>query len=145
VSVGERKDPYLGFNFLVEIECIVVGGFSEVSGLHVETEVLTFREGGVNEYMRQIPGPAKYPANLVFKRGLTDDDALWNWHRDVTRGQVKRKNGSVVLRNAQGQEKWRWNFQNAFPVKWTGPDLRAGASEITIEALELVHEGLVKS
>lgn len=145
MAVGNRKDPYLGFNFVVEIEGIIVGGFNEVSGLHVEIEVQTIREGGRNEFMRQIPGPAKYPSNLVLKRGLTDDAALWNWHRDVARGRIQRKNGSVVLRDAAGQAKWRWNFQKAFPVKWTGPDMRAGTAETAIEALELVHEGLVKS
>jgi phage tail-like protein len=145
VAVGERKDPYLGFNFVVEIDGIVLGGFSEVSGLQVEIEIHTFREGGVNEYMRQIPGPTKYPSNLIFKRGLTDDDALWTWHRKAVRGQVERKNGSVVLRDAAGEERWRWNFQNAFPVKWQGPELKAGTAELTIEVLELVHEGLVNS
>lgn len=145
MAVGQRKDPYLNFNFVVEIEGITVGGFSEVSGLQIEVEVLPFREGGLNGYMHQIPGAAKYPSNLIFKRGLTDDIVLWNWHRDVVRGDVQRKNGSVVLRDAAGKERWRWNFQNAFPVKWHGPDLRGGTAEAAIEALELVHEGLVRA
>jgi len=144
VAIGQRKDPYLGFNFVGEIEGLVVGGFSEVSGLQMEIEVQAFREGGRNEYMRQVPGGTKYP-NLVLKRGLTDDDVLWNWHVDTVRGDVDRKNGSVVLRNAAGEEQWRWNFQNAFPVKWQGPDLRAGTAETAIEMLELAHEGLVDS
>jgi len=143
VALGKRNDPYLGFNFLVEIEGLVLGGFSEVTGLGVEIDVQAFREGGVNEYMRQIPGGAKYPSNLVLKRGLTDNDALWNWQRDVVRGRIQRRNGSVVLRDARGDEQWRWNFQNAYPVKWHGPDLKGGSAEIANETLELVHEGLV--
>jgi len=142
VAVAARKDPYLGFNFVIEIHGIVVAGFSEVSGLEVNIDVQAMREGGVNEYMRQIAGGAKHP-NLVLKRGLTDDDALWNWQRDVVRGKIQRKNGSVVLRDPQGTEKWRWNFQNAYPVKWHGPDLKGGTAEVAIETLELVHEGLV--
>jgi phage tail-like protein len=145
MAVGQRKDPYLGFNFLVEIGGVVKGGFTEVSGLQVEIEIQTFREGGRNDFMRQIPGPAKYPSNLIFKRGLTDDDALWAWHHKAVRGQVERKNGSVWLRDAAGHEKWRWNFQNAFPVKWQGPELKAGTAEVMIEVLELAHEGLVKA
>ena len=31
-------NPYTAFNFLVEIQGLVVGGFSEVSGLQAETE-----------------------------------------------------------------------------------------------------------
>jgi phage tail-like protein len=143
VAIDQRKDPYLGFNFRVEIEGIVVGGFSEVSGLQIEIEAQSFREGGVNEYLRQVPGPAKYPSNLILKRGLTDDDALWSWQRDVVRGQITRKNGSVVLCDATGEEQWRWNFLSAFPVKWQAADFRAGTAEVVIETLELVHEGLV--
>jgi phage tail-like protein len=36
----------------------------------------------------------------------------------------------------------RWHFRNAWPVKWEGPHLKAKASEVAIETLELVHEGL---
>ncbi len=36
MSVGDRQDPYLGCRFLVEIEGLIVAGFSELSGLQVE-------------------------------------------------------------------------------------------------------------
>ena len=36
----------------------------------------------------------------------------------------------------------RWNVKNAWPTKWTGPNLDAGGSEASIETLELVHEGI---
>ena len=49
MATGDRKDPYLGFNFAVEVDSIVVAGFSEVSGLQSEAEVHEYREGGVNE------------------------------------------------------------------------------------------------
>ena len=45
--LGVRLDPYQGYNFLIEIEGILAGGFSECSGLTVETEFFEFREGGV--------------------------------------------------------------------------------------------------
>ena len=70
--LGIRNDPYLGFKFLVEIEGLVVGGFSEVTGLQVETEVETYREGGLNEYVHKLAGPTRYPSNLVLKHGMTE-------------------------------------------------------------------------
>ncbi len=54
--LGIRNDPYMPFNFLVEIEGLLVGGFTEVTGLTVETETEDFREGGVNEYVHKLPG-----------------------------------------------------------------------------------------
>ena len=47
MPLAARADPYLGFRFLVEIEGLIVGGFSEVSGLQAETEFEEVREGGV--------------------------------------------------------------------------------------------------
>jgi phage tail-like protein len=137
-----RKDPFLGFNFAVEIRGLVVGGFSEVSGLQAETEVQEYREGGVNEFIHKRAGPIRYPSNVTLKKGITDSTAMWSWYHDVMRGKIERKNISIVLMDSAGQEQRRWNFRRAYPVKWTGPDLRANNSEVAVETVELAHDGL---
>ena len=145
MAVGDRADPYLAFNFVIELEGIVVGGFTEVSGLQVEVETQDYREGGVNEYLHKLAGPTRYPSNLVLKRGLTDAETLWNWQQEVLQGPIGRKNGSIMLLNSAGEETWRWNFIGAYPVRWVGPELRAGTAEVAVETLELVHQGLTKA
>jgi phage tail-like protein len=142
MPTAQRKDPFLTFNFAVEIQGLVVGGFAEISGLQAEIEVQDYREGGVNEFIHKRAGPARYPSNLVLKRGMTDATALWSWYCDVMQGKVERKNVSVMLMNSAGEEQQRWNFQRAYPVKWAGPNLRASASEVAVETLELAHDGL---
>jgi phage tail-like protein len=144
MAVGDRTDPYLGFNFLVEIEGLVVGGFNEVTGLTVEVEIEEYREGGLNAYVHKLAGPARYPNNLVLKHGLTDSDTLYSWHHSVATGKIERKNGSIILLDSTGGEKWRWNFVEAYPVRWIGPDMRAGSAEIAMESVELVHRGISK-
>ena len=143
--LGRRVDPYFTFNFLLEIEGITVGGFSEVTGLQVEVEVQDYREGGVNSYIHKFAGPARYPSNLVLKHGLTDAATLWTWQQDVLKGVIQRRNGSIRLLDSAGEEKWRWNFTGAYPIRWVGPEFRAGSTEIALETLELVHKGLVKA
>jgi phage tail-like protein len=138
-------DPYLGFNFLVEIEGILVGGFSEVTGLQVEIEIHDYREGGLNDYIHKFAGPTRYPVNLILKRGLTTSGTLWQWHQEVRQGVIKRKNGSILLLDSAGEESWRWNFTEAYPVKWVGPDLRAATAEVAVETLELAHRGLMEA
>lgn len=135
-------DPYLSYLFKVEIDSRVVAAFAEASGLAVEAEVETFREGGFNSSERQLAGPAKYPGRLVLKRGLADEQVLWPWCRQVMRGEIARKDVSILLLDAAGDERCRWDFSKACPVKWTGPELRAQASEIAFESVEFVHEGL---
>jgi phage tail-like protein len=139
----DRIDPYLGFNFVVEIKGLQVAGFTEVSGLQVEVEVQDYREGGLNTHLHRLPGPARYPNNLVLRRGLVSDD-LWRWHQAVVKGQIERRNGSVILRDRSGQERWRWNFEQAYPVRWSGPELRAQSAEVAVEVVELVHRGISK-
>jgi phage tail-like protein len=142
--LGVRNDPYLGFNYLVEIEGLIVGGFTEVTGLQVETEVQDYREGGLNEFIHKLPGSTRYPSNLVLKRGLTDLETFWSWHQDVIQGRVERKNGSIFLLDSQRVPATWWNFAQAYPVKWSGPELRASSSAVAVETVELVHQGISK-
>ena len=142
--VGARNDPYLSFNFFVEIEGLIVGGFSEVGGLQVETQVHDYQEGGQNEYVHRLPGPARHPSNLILKRGLTDIETLWSWHQDVIAGKIERRNGTVYLLDRTGAPAMWWDFKEAYPVKWSGPELRADSGAVAVETIELVHRGLSK-
>lgn len=140
--LGIRADPYQVFNFFIEIQGILVGGFSECSGLQVETELQEYREGGLNEYVHHFAGATKYPP-LVLKHGLTPIDGLWSWHQDiVSEGKVKRRNGTIYLLNRKRIPLIWWNFKDAFPYKWTGPELRADSGDVAFESVELVHRGL---
>ncbi len=143
MPIAERNDPYQSFRFLVEIHGLIVGGFSEVSGLQAETETEEIREGGVNDHVHKLPKITKYP-NITLKRGITDSDILWRWHRDTINGKIERRTGYVILLDSEGSEKWRWTFEDAYPVKWTGPDFRADNNAVSIEALELAHNGIGK-
>src|SRR4030095_15404349 len=139
MPTGKRQDPYLSFNYRVELDQQVVAGFSEVTGLEVETDVEKFREGGCNLFEQQLAGPTKFAAKIVLKKGITDSDYLWAWHQRVTQGKIESKHLSILLLDNTGDEKWRWNFQAALPVKWTGPQFRAGTAEVAFETLELIH------
>jgi phage tail-like protein len=136
-------DPYRVFRFVVEINGTLVGGFSEVTGLEVRTEVDDHREGGVNDYVHKIAKETKYP-NLTLKRGITDKTDLWDWHQQVVLGDVERKTVSVVVLDVTGKEKWRLIFRDAYPVKWNGTDLNASGNTVFVESIELAHHGMTK-
>lgn len=139
---GLGADPCGAYRFGVEIRNHVVAAFSEASGLAAETEVETLREGGVNDRELQLPGPTRFAARLVLRRGLSDRQALWEWYREVVSGRIVRRDVSILLFDLVGDEKRRWEFAGACPVKWTGPELRAAASEVAFESVEFVHRGL---
>jgi len=133
--------PGVAFRFKVELDGLLIADFSEVSGLEAETEVKVVREGGVNDYEHHFITIRKYPP-LVLKRGFTNTTQLWDWYEENAAGRLQRKNGSIILLDASGQESCRWSFLESYPVKWVGPQLRASASEVAIESLEIVHRGI---
>lgn len=143
-----RDDPYPAFNFLVELSVLgsdgnaVVAGFSEVSGLEIEQEMISYRNG--NDKLaspRQIPGLVKY-SPLVLRRGVTGSSALWDWMQRCVSGNGERADGRIKLLDEQRQEVMAWRFRNALPRRLSGPVLNANTSEIALETLELTHQGL---
>lgn len=139
-QTGKRVDPYGSFNFKVEIDGIVRAYFREVSGIDSSVEVMEYREGG-DPTTRKLPTIAKY-SNITLKWGLTDERELYDWHRKAVRGQIERKNGSIIVLDSQGREAVRWNFFNAWPTRYNAADLNAEGNDVAIETLELAHEGI---
>jgi phage tail-like protein len=139
MATGQRVDPYRNFNFLVEIDGITQAGFSDCSGFGATTDPIEYREGGDTKTVRKLPGLTKYP-NITLKWGLTDSRELYDWYRDVVDGKIVRKSGSIRLVDLEGNEKVRWNFFEAWPTKWDGPDFTAKGNDIAIETLELAVE-----
>ena len=138
----KRDNPYLNFNFIVDIGVGDELGFSEVEVPSGEIEVIEYREGAdrVNT-ARKLPGLAKYP-NVTLKRGITGSTDLFEWWKSVRDGQVVRRNVTITLLDEQRQAVYRWLLRNAWPVKIEGPTLNASGNEVAIETLELAHEGL---
>jgi phage tail-like protein len=139
---GKRNDPYGQFNFLVEIDGVILGGFSECSGLTGDTNMIEYREGNEQQgTTRKLPGLMKYN-NVVLKRGWTKDRSLWNWRKKVIDGKTQRTSGTITLLDEARQPALRWNFREGWPSKLEGPALNAKTSEVAIETLEIAHEGL---
>jgi phage tail-like protein len=144
MPLGQRIDPYRNFNFLVELDGITQAGFSDASGFGSTTEPVEINEGGFNTASHKFVGRTKQN-NITLKWGLTDSPELYNWYRDVVNGRIQRRNGSIIVLDLEGKEKVRWNFFNAWPTKWDGPDFNAKGNEVAIETLEIAHEGLERA
>jgi phage tail-like protein len=140
---GVRIDPIPNFNFHVVIDGITRAAFQQVSGFDSTIDVIEHREGGDNLTPRKLPGMTRY-SNIVLKWGLTDDVQLYEWHLEAAKGNVQRKNGSILLLDRDGATKAQWDFFAAWPTKWDGPDFNAEGNDVAIETLELAHEGCVR-
>jgi phage tail-like protein len=134
-----RNDPYGIAHFEVEIDGMPESGFINVSGLEGSVDVEEYREGD-DFGSRKAPGSVSY-SNLVVRRGMTDSKELWEWWERVRDGEVDRRNISIKLLDDRREVVARWNVFQAWPVRYTAPDLNAESDDVAIEALELTHEG----
>jgi phage tail-like protein len=141
--MAKRVDPYKNFRFLVEIDNIVQAGFSDCSSFGSNVEVVEYREGGDSATVRKLPGKTSYP-DITLKWGLTDSRELYDWHLAAIAGRSDRRNGSIIQLDDQGVEKVRWNFFDAWPSKYDGPDFSAKSSDVSVDTLTLSCERLVR-
>lgn len=138
-------DPYRAYNFKLVIQGVTEGHFTECEGLGVAVEAIKYREAGDNQVVRRIPGRVEY-GDVVLKYGLTKSHECWDWLMTAVRGQVQRKNVSILMLDPDGvTEVMRWDLLNAWPSEWRGAPLDALNNEIAIETLTLVFETLERS
>jgi phage tail-like protein len=142
--MAKRVDPYKNFRFLVEIDNIVQAGFSDCTGFGSSIEVVEYREGGDFATVRKLPGKMSYP-DITLKWGLTDSRDLYDWHLAVVNGGSDRRNGSIIQLDDQGNEKVRWNFFDAWPSKYDGPDFSGKGNDVAVDTLTLSCERLVRA
>jgi len=146
--MSSRTDPLVGFHFAIEIQGVVTGYFTECSGIGSEHEVIEHKvvDSRGRELIQKIPGRLKWES-ITLKRGITDNMDIWDWRQLVIDGKVDeaRKNGSIVMFDQELQEKARWNFENAWPVKVSGPSVKTDSNEFGIEELVITHEGLTRA
>jgi phage tail-like protein len=148
------------FNFLVAVNLSGFGGeegvaqraqgaFSEVLGLELTLEPMTFREGGYHAGPRQLVGKTTV-VPLVLKRGVSLDAAFWTWIQRCMNGTypLPYVTGAVHVRQPQFSASSReavWQFTNGIVTKVKSADLNAiEARNVPVEELHIVHEGLAR-
>ncbi|MDX2246147.1 MAG: phage tail protein [Bacteroidia bacterium] len=134
--------PLPKFHFQVEWGGTNIG-FTEVSGLDVETEVIEYRHGASPEYFKtKMPGMQKY-GNITLKRGtFAGDNEYFNWWNTVALNTIERRDLTISLLNETHEPVVVWKVKNAWPIKVQSTDLKSDGNEVAIESIEIAHEGL---
>ncbi|NER16599.1 phage tail protein [Spongiivirga citrea] len=134
--------PLVNFHFSVEWGGSRIG-FSEVSGLDFETEVIEYRDGSDPFFStRKIPGLQKY-SNVILKRGVfKGDNEFFEWYKTIQLNTVERRDIIIKLLNEQHEPTIIWKLKSAWPIRIESPLLNSTNCEVAIETLEIVHEGI---
>jgi phage tail-like protein len=134
-------------------EALCEGAFAEVSGLEASMETKTIKEGGANHGAHQRAGQVNF-ATVVLKRGMTSARDLWHWWALFagagTPDGNTRSNGAfahrltvrITLLDSEGAPALKWRLERAMPVKFKAADFNARATDVGVEEIHLVHEGL---
>jgi phage tail-like protein len=144
---GRDSDPLIGFNFRLEIDGRVTGYFTEASGIGSEHEIVEHKvvDDNGHEVVQKIPGRLKWQ-DVTLKRGITDSMEIWDWRKSVEDGEMgdARANCSIIMMDRNYTDVARWDFENAWPSKVTGPSLKSDSNEFGVEEVTIVHEGMFR-
>jgi len=159
-SPGKRYEAFGAYYFRVDLNIDKKYGesfpFRSVSGLKAEISVVELEEGGFNGTTRKLIGRTKFP-NIVLKQGMcTPNSQLWKLRElFINDGPAKnlgdkkgrqtpnRFSGTITQMGPNGAEA-KWLFTGGWVCKWEGPDLDASKNEVSIESIEIAHEGLMQ-
>lgn len=157
--IPSLEPPLAGFRFLVTLDpaiaylppaqalllpIMAAAGFQEVTGLGADLEVTDYAEGGVNDFVHQLPVRHKW-SRISLKRGLVRDLGLWWWYQaGLTQSLGARRDGVIVLLTPLGVPAIGWIFRAGLAAKWSGPELKAQENAVALETLEIAHEGITQ-
>lgn len=139
-TVKEIKDSYPipVFYYRVTIDGDDSHAFSEVSGLCIEYETITYLDGmSYRNGAKKMPGMPK-PVTLTLKKGIVRKDSyLFEWISSIGLNTVEKRDVRVDLLDETGEAVVSWTFNNAFPIKLSAPTLSSSTNEVAIETLEI--------
>lgn len=142
---GEKENaiwPLPKFYFKVSWDGTTIG-FSEVSGLDTETQIIEYRHGdNKNHFPIKMPGIKKY-GNVTLKRGVfVGDNKYFDWFKKIQLNTIERKSVTIELLDEKGSTTMKWVLHNAWPTKITSTDLKSDGNEAGIDTLEIAYESV---
>ena len=134
--------PPVGFHFLVKFQGMELDNdtrFQSVSGLSVEVETESFKEGGENRFEWRLPVRTKY-TDLSLKRGLLVNSQVIGWFLAAFEQKVFQPIDILIsLLNEKHEPVKSWLVFGAWPKKWTVSDFNAQENTIVVETLDLCY------
>jgi phage tail-like protein len=133
------------FTVVVDQGAYDLGSWQKCEGLDVSWEMSEFRSGDAGNMRWFFPANTKYkPIKLM--RALTAQDSPkvrdWlnknAWTQDATRGSI-----TITAHDSFGEPVLSWELKNALPKSHSVNNFDAGGSSVTVETLEIEHEGFL--
>ena len=124
------------FRFIVNLDGIPVGAFTECTLPTIEWDVEEIKEGGLNTYIHQLPGRRK-SAKITLKNGVGVAKILLIWYTQNLSEKFTRRKVTITLLDSLLIPIMILDIEGAYPVKWSGPQLKTDDNTVAIQTLEL--------
>ncbi|MEM0938998.1 MAG: phage tail protein [Bacteroidota bacterium] len=136
--------PLPVYNYRIDVNGVSIS-FSEVSGLELAFESITYKEsfaasGKLGPNIMYMPGQIQ-PVNISMKKGLVKGKSIpvfYEWINDIELNRVDKRDVVVHLLDETGSTVISWKVIDAFPTKLSAPSFDANSSEVAIESMELM-------
>lgn len=136
MDVIGRATTVPGYRFVVAIDGAPLGAFTECTLPTIDWEIEEVKEGGLNSHTHQLPSRRK-ATKITLKNGVGLADGMMVWYLRTMSEDFSRKRVTITLLSPMLAPIMVWHIEDAYPVKWTGPQLRTGDNTVAIQTLEL--------
>jgi phage tail-like protein len=140
--MADNNYPLPGFHFSVDLGGVIMN-CSEVSGLDMELEEISYRDGAEQTFGTQKMSGLRKGSDVEIKKGIfADDKDYYEWFNEVAMNTPVRKDVTISLLDEEHTPVMTWKLINAWPKKISGPSLKSDGNDVAIESMTIVHEGI---
>lgn len=140
--MSDNAYPLPGFHFSVDLGGQIMN-CSEVSGLEAELDVIEYRNGNSPTFSTQKMSGLRKGGDVTIKKGVFADDLdYYTWFNSVSMNTPERKDVTISLLDEEHAPVMTWKLIMAWPSKISSPDMKSDSSEVALEEIVIVHEGV---
>jgi phage tail-like protein len=148
VALSDKSSIALSNRFVVKMtgkSVYDLGSWYKAEGIDVSWDVAEYRTGDGGNDRFYFPGNTKY-SNIKLTRAVSEETKMvrtWlsknSFTSEVFIGKIElygSKMGDGLITE--------WELRDVMPVKWAITGFDAGASQVSLESLELAHKGFLE-
>jgi phage tail-like protein len=121
---------------VVAVDYRPLGAFTECTLPTIEWEVEPVKEGGQNAFVYQLRGPRKQ-AMVTLQNGIGMMSEMLVWYFRTMQGDFSRRAVTISLFDSFFVPIMVWHIEDAFPIKWSVPQLQTSSNVVAMQTLEL--------
>jgi phage tail-like protein len=120
-----------------------LGSWTKAEGLDVAWDIAEYRMGDGGNDRLYFPGNTKY-TNVKLIRGVSEEAEKVKQWLNKNSWEMEVFTGSIQLYTTAAKKVTEWTLRDVMPAKWSITSFDAGASQVAMETLELVHRGFLE-